>query len=125
MIRYSIFGIAFYKSLILTGEDFFLFCDPPATPAFAFLLTDAAAAVGGIGPDTVTIGGDSVSLAACLATGGNSGPDTGSPAHFTPPAAVSTAAAVASPTESFLSFTLGPTTGSLPSLPLMLPPPPA
>jgi hypothetical protein len=111
MIRYSIFGIAFYKSLILTGEDFFLFCDPPVTPAFAFLLTDAAAAFGGIGSDAVTVGGDLVSIAARLAAGSNSGPDTGSPAHFTSAAAVSAAAAVASPTESFLSFTLGPTTG--------------
>ncbi len=105
MIRYSIFGIAFYKSLILTGEDFFLFCDPHVTPAFAFLLTDAATAFGGIGPDAVTVGGDSVSIAARLATRGNSGPDTGTPAHFTSAAAVSTAAAAVSPTESFLSFT--------------------
>jgi hypothetical protein len=40
--------------LASAGEDFFLFCDPPVTPAFAFLLTGAAAALGGPGTDAVT-----------------------------------------------------------------------
>ena len=103
MIRYSILEISFYKSLTLAGEDFLLFCDPPVTPVFAFLLTGGAAAIAGIGPDAITIGGDSVSLAARLAAGDNSDPDSGSPAHFTLAAAVSAAAAVG-PIESFLSF---------------------
>ena len=110
MIRYSIFEISFYKSLASAGEDFFLFCDPPVTPAFAFLLTGAAAAVGGIGPDAITAGRDSVSHAACLAAGGSSDPGTGSPAHFTLAAAASAAVAVGPP-EIFLSVTLGPTAG--------------
>ena len=74
MIRYSIFEISFYKSLTSTGEDFFLFCDPPVIPAFAFLLTGAAAAVGGTDTDAITTGGDLVSFAARLAAGGNSNP---------------------------------------------------
>ena len=56
-----------HKSLASAGEDFFLFCDPPVTPAFAFLLTDAAAAIGGLGTDAVTIGESAVSHAARLA----------------------------------------------------------
>ncbi len=98
------------KSRMQATQDFFLFCDPPATPAFAFLLTGAAAAVGGISPDTITAGRDSVSHAACLAAGGSSDPGTGSPAHFTLAVAASAAVAVG-PTEIFLSVTLGPTAG--------------
>jgi hypothetical protein len=56
-----------YKSLASTGEDFFLFCDPPVTPAFAFLLTDAATAIGSLGFDAVTTGESVVSHAARLA----------------------------------------------------------
>jgi hypothetical protein len=92
MIRYLDYGFTFYKSLILTGEDFFLFCDPPVTPAFAFLFPGAAAGSTGFG--VVTTGGDSVSAAARLAAGGNPGPGTGSPARFSCEAAASAAAAV-------------------------------
>ncbi len=97
-----------YKSLASTGEDFFLFCDPPVTPALAFLLTDAAAAIGSLGPDAVTTGESAVSHAARLAAGGNSGPGTSSPAHSAPAAAVS-AAVAAGPPKAFFSITLGST----------------
>ena len=80
-----------HKSLVSAGEDFFLFCDPPVTPAFAFLLTDAAAAIGGPGTDAVTIGESAVSHAARLAAGGSPNSGTGSPAHSAPAAAVSAA----------------------------------
>ena len=36
-------------------------CDPPVTPAFALLLTNAAAALGGLGSDAVTTGESVVS----------------------------------------------------------------
>jgi len=82
-----------HKSLASAGEDFFLFCDPPVTPAFAFLLTDAAAVFDGPGTDAVTDGESVVSHAARLAAGGSPGPGTGSPAHSAPAAAVSAAVA--------------------------------
>ncbi len=106
----TLFRDLIYKSLASAGEDFFLFCDPPVTPAFAFLLTGAAATGGGLGSDAVTTGRHSASLAACLAAGGIPGPGTGSPAHSTLAAAVSAAVAVG-PTKIFLSITLGPTAG--------------
>ncbi len=37
----KVIGSLYYKSLNLTGEDFFLFRDPPATPALAFLFPNA------------------------------------------------------------------------------------
>ena len=82
-----------HKSLASAGEDFFLFCDTPVTPAFAFLLTDAAAAIGGLGTDAVTDSESAVSHAACLAAGGSPDPGTGSPAHSAPAAGVSAAVA--------------------------------
>ncbi len=51
-------GSRHYKSLILTGEDFFLFCDPLVTPALAFLFPGATAAAGATGFDVVATGGD-------------------------------------------------------------------
>ena len=86
-------SLAIHKSLASAGEDFFLFCDPPVTPAFAFLLTDAAAAISGLGSDTVTTSESVASHAACLAAGGSPSPGTGSPAHSAPAAAVSAAVA--------------------------------
>jgi hypothetical protein len=103
-------GSRHYKSLILTGEDFFLFCDPPVTPAFAFLFPGAAAAAGAAGFDVVATGGDLVSAAACLAAGGNPGPGTGSPARLSLGAATSAAAATG-PLETLLTITLGPIPG--------------
>ena len=84
-----------HKSLASAGEDLFLFCDPPVTPAFAFafLLTDAAAALDGPGTDAVNNGETVVSHAACLAAGGSPDSGTGSPAHSAPAAAVSAAVA--------------------------------
>ncbi len=101
-------GSRYYKSLILTGEDFFLFCDPPVTPAFAFLFPGAAA--GATGFDVVATGGDLVSAAPRLAAGGNPGPGTGSPARLSPGAAALAAAAVG-PLEILLIITLGPIPG--------------
>ncbi len=95
-------GSRYYKSVILTGEDFFLFCDPTVTPAFASLFPGAGAA----GFDVVAMGGDLVSAAARLAAGGNPGPGTGSPACLSPRAAAS-AAAAAEPLWVFLTITLG------------------
>jgi hypothetical protein len=90
-------GSHFYKSLILTGEDFFLFCDPPVTPAFAFLFPGAT-------------GGDSVSAAARLAAGGNPGPGIGSPACLFSEAAAS--AAATGPLEILFIITLDQSLGS-------------
>jgi len=97
-----------HKSLASAGEDFFLFCDPPVTPAFAFLLTDAAAAIGGLGTDAVTAGESDVSHAARLAAGGSPSPGTGSPAHSAPAAAVSPAVAAVS-LKALFRITLGST----------------
>ncbi len=69
-IRYSLRShLQIHKSLASAGEDFFLFCDPPVTQAFAFLLTDAAAAIGALGSDAVTTSESVVSHAARLAAG--------------------------------------------------------
>ena len=86
-------SLATHKSLASAGEDFFLFCDPPVTPAFALLLTDAAAAIGGLGTDAVTTSESAVSHAVCPAAGGSPGPGPGSRAHSAPAAAVSAAVA--------------------------------
>ena len=80
-----------HKSLASAGEDFFLFCDPPVTLAFAFLLTDAAAAIGGLGTDAVTSSESVAAHAARLAAGGSPDSGTGSPAHSALAAAVSAA----------------------------------
>ncbi len=108
-IRYFLRShLRIHKSLASTGEDFFLFCDPPVTPAFAFLLTDAAAAIGGLGTDAVTIGESVASHAARLAAGGSPSPGTGSPAHSAPAAAVS-AAVAADSLKVLFRITLGST----------------
>jgi len=105
----KLMGSRHYKSLILTGEDFFLFCDPPVTPAFAFLFPGAAAA-GAAGFDVVATGEDLVSAAARLAAGDNPRPGTGSPARLSHGAA-SSAATAAGPLELLLTITLGPIPG--------------
>jgi hypothetical protein len=69
-------GSLHYKSLILTGEDFFLFCDPPA-----FLFPGATVA-GTSCLDIVAMGEDLVSAAARLAAGTDPSPGTGSPARI-------------------------------------------
>ncbi len=63
----KLMGSHHYKSLVLTSEDFFLFCDPPVSPAFAFLFSGAAAA-GATGSDVVATSEDLVSAAARLGT---------------------------------------------------------
>jgi hypothetical protein len=91
MIRYLTDG--FTPLQVLTGEDFFLFCDPPVTPAFAFLFLGVAAA-GAAGLDVIATGEDLVSAAARLAAGDNPSPGTGSPACLFPGAAASAASPV-------------------------------
>jgi hypothetical protein len=105
----KLMGSHHYKSLVLTGEDFFLFCDPSVTPAFAFLFPGAAAA-GATGFDVVATGEDLVSAAARLAAGDDPSSGTGSPARLSHGAATS-AATAAGPLEILLTITLGPIPG--------------
>ena len=71
----KLIGSLYYKSLILTGEDFFLFRDPSATPALAFLFPGAAAA-GAASLDVVAMGEVLISAAARLAAGDDPSPGT-------------------------------------------------
>jgi hypothetical protein len=83
--------------LILTGEDFFLFCDPYATPVLAFLFPCAATA------GTASLG-VFISAAARPAAGMGPSPGKGSPASSSYDVA---ALAAADPSRILLTITWG------------------
>jgi hypothetical protein len=100
----KLIGSLYYKSLILTGEDFFLFRDPPATPVLTFLFPDAAAA-GNAGLGVTAMGEVLVSAAARPAAGIGPSSGKGSPACISHNVAAS--AAAADPLGILLTITLG------------------
>ena len=90
--------------MILTGEDFFLFRDPSATPALAFLFPCAAAA-GTASLDAAAMGEVLISAAARPAAGIGPSSGKGSLARISHDVAAS--AAAADPLGILLTITLG------------------
>ncbi len=99
----KLIGSLYYKSLILTGEDFFLFRDPSATPALAFLFPGAAVGTAGLG--VATMGEVLIFAAARPAAGIGPSSGTGSPARISHDVAAS--APAADPLGILLTITLG------------------